>query len=151
MNVSGWPKQHESCSAACPTSHQKDILTSKNEQSMQTSIVYLQANGCAALLDCFHGIFYLVNAPLWTPSDHILVILRQTRACQSQRVPPMQSPLAVDALGCETSRFGCPKSLRAKVQITRCCTSDEIQPPLCLILCLIRCCQGLLSDYAVSL
>ena len=40
---------------------------------------YLEAYCSASLLDCFHCVFNLKNAALWTPCDHICVILQRER------------------------------------------------------------------------
>ena len=44
------------------------------------NVTHLQANSCASLLDCLHGIFYLMYAPLWTPCDDVLIILQAANA-----------------------------------------------------------------------
>jgi len=41
---------------------------------------YFETDSSAPLLDCFHCIFYLKDATLWTPSHHIRIILHRERS-----------------------------------------------------------------------
>jgi hypothetical protein len=65
--------------------------TEERDQGCQTRLVtivmyatklkatYFKTNSSATLLDCFHCVFYLEDAALWTPSDHIRIILHISR------------------------------------------------------------------------
>ena len=47
------------------------------QASLRAVSAHLESNSGTALLDSLHGVLHLMKAALWTPCDHVRIILHQ--------------------------------------------------------------------------